>query len=50
MRIIAGNTEFGLNIVKQMAIGHGWDVEIVDSEGGARVEITGITFRPIVCE
>jgi PAS domain S-box-containing protein len=48
---VAGNTGFGLNIVKQIAVGHGWDVDIVDSEdGGTRVEITGITFRPIVCE
>jgi signal transduction histidine kinase len=48
---VAGNTGFGLNIVKQIAVGHGWDVDIVESkDGGTRVEITGITFQPIVYE
>ena len=42
-------TGFGLNIVKQIVVGHGWDVEITESEsGGARFEISGITFQPTV--
>ena len=42
---------FGLNITKQIVVGHGWDIAISDSEaGGARLEITGVTFRPTVCE
>jgi PAS domain S-box-containing protein len=47
----ANNTGFGLNIVKQIVMGHGWDIEIAESEeGGTRFEITGITFRPTVYE
>lgn len=46
-----GNTGFGLNIVKQIAVGHGWEIQITESEsGGARFEITGITFQPMVYE
>ena len=42
-------TGFGLNIVKQIVLGHGWDIEISEGEeGGARFEITGVTFRPTV--
>jgi PAS domain S-box-containing protein len=38
-------TGFGLSIVKQVAEAHGWDVRVTDgSEGGARVEITGVEF------
>jgi PAS domain S-box-containing protein len=48
---VAGNTGFGLNIVKQIVVGHGWEIDIDDSKsGGTRVEITGVTFRPVVCE
>lgn len=36
-------TGFGLNIVKQAAAAHGWDVRVTDGdEGGARFEITGV--------
>ncbi len=42
-------TGFGLNIVKQIVLGHGWDVDVVEGEdGGARFEITGISFKPTV--
>lgn len=42
-----GNMGYGLAIVKQIALGHGWDIEVEEgSEGGARFEITGITFQP----
>ena len=47
----AGNPGFGLNITKQIVVGHGWNIDVSDSEeGGARFEITGVTFRPTVCE
>lgn len=43
------NTGFGLNIVKQIVIGHGWEIEITEGEeGGARFEISGVTFKPAV--
>jgi signal transduction histidine kinase len=36
-------TGFGLNIVKEIAAAHGWDVAITDSEdGGARFEFSGV--------
>jgi nitrogen-specific signal transduction histidine kinase len=36
-------TGFGLNIVKQVADAHGWDVAVTESEtGGARFEFTGV--------
>jgi PAS domain S-box-containing protein len=42
-------TGFGLNIVKQIVLGHGWDIDVTEGEtGGARFEITGITFQPTV--
>lgn len=38
-------TGFGLNIVSQVAAAHGWDVRVCESgTGGARFEITGVTF------
>ncbi len=38
-------TGFGLSIVKQVAHAHGWEVRVTDgSQGGARFEITGVTF------
>jgi signal transduction histidine kinase len=38
-------TGFGLNIVKQVADTHGWNVRVTDgSDGGARFEITGVEF------
>ncbi len=43
------HTGFGLNIVKQIALGHGWNIEVGESaSGGARFEITGVTFEPSV--
>jgi len=39
-------TGFGLNIVKQVAAAHGWDVRVTESnEGGARFEITDVEFE-----
>lgn len=36
-------TGFGLNIVKQVANAHGWEIEVGEgAEGGARFEITGV--------
>lgn len=36
-------TGFGLNIVEQIAIAHGWQIEATESDaGGARFEITGV--------
>ena len=47
----AGTPGFGLNITKQIVVGHGWEIGITESEeGGVRVEITGVTFRPTVYE
>lgn len=38
-------TGFGLAIVKQVAEAHGWTVSVTESDGGgARFEITGVTF------
>jgi len=53
IRIHDGRREprFGLNLTKQIVVGHGWSIGISDGEeGGARFEITGVTFRPTVCE
>jgi PAS domain S-box-containing protein len=36
-------TGFGLNIVQEIALAHGWEISVTDSEtGGARFEITGV--------
>jgi len=38
-------TGFGLNIVKQVAKAHGWDIGVTEgAEGGARFELTGVEF------
>ena len=43
----SGNTGFGLNIVRQIVVGHGWEITVTDGEnGGARFEISGPTFQP----
>jgi len=48
---LAGNAGFGLNLVKQVVVGHGWEIDLTESDGGGvRFEITGVTFRPIVYE
>lgn len=42
-----GNMGYGLAIVKQIALGHGWEIDVTEgSDGGARFEVTGITFEP----
>ncbi|TKX67571.1 PAS domain-containing protein [Halorubrum sp. SP9] len=42
----AGNTGFGLAIVKEIATAHGWTVEATTGEdGGARFEVRGIDRR-----
>ncbi|MFW6152745.1 MAG: response regulator [Halobacteriota archaeon] len=42
-----GNMGYGLAICKQIALGHGWDIEVGESDtGGARFTVTGITFQP----
>ncbi|TKX75203.1 histidine kinase [Halorubrum sp. GN11_10-6_MGM] len=39
----SGGTGFGLDIVSQIADGHGWEVRATESdEGGARFEFTGV--------
>lgn len=41
----------GLTIVERIATGHGWDISVTEShDGGARFEITGVTFQPTVYE
>lgn len=36
-------TGFGLSIVQQIVAGHGWEIQITDSDdGGARFDITGV--------
>ena len=36
-------TGFGLSIVKEVALAHGWDISVTESrDGGARFEITGV--------
>lgn len=36
-------TGFGLNIVRQIATGHGWEIHVTESgSGGARFEVTGV--------
>lgn len=43
------HTGFGLNIVKQIALGHGWDVDVTDGQrGGACIELSGVSFEPSV--
>jgi PAS domain S-box-containing protein len=42
----ADGTGFGLSIVQEIAEAHGWSVHVVDgAEGGARIEVTGVTRR-----
>ena len=44
-------TGLGLTIVERIATGHGWEIDVTEgTDGGARFEITGITFRPAVYE
>jgi PAS domain S-box-containing protein len=39
-------TGFGLSIVNQVVDAHGWDVRVTESsDGGARFEVTGVTFE-----
>lgn len=40
-----GGAGLGLNIVKQVADAHGWDIRVTDgSDGGVRFEITDVAF------
>jgi len=40
---VEGGTGFGLNIVREIARAHGWEVRVTESAaGGARFEITGV--------
>ncbi|WP_229126403.1 response regulator [Halapricum desulfuricans] len=43
------HTGLGLNIVKQIALGHGWEIDITDGkDGGTCFEFSGVTFQPSV--
>jgi CheY-like chemotaxis protein len=43
---IGDSTGFGLAIIDQIAASHGWDVAVTEAaNGGARFEITGVTFQ-----
>ncbi len=45
------NSGFGLAIVKQIALAHGWEIELdTDREEGVRFEIDDVTFTPLVYE
>ena len=38
-------TGFGLNIAREIAVAHGWEIQVTESEaGGARFDITGVTM------
>ena len=40
-------TGFGLSIVREVVEAHGWEISVTESgDGGARFEITGVTFTP----
>jgi PAS domain S-box-containing protein len=39
-----GGSGYGLSIVRTIVNAHGWDVCVVEGDGGARFEITGIEF------
>ena len=42
-------TGFGLAIVNQIALAHGWGIDVVpEIEDGVRFEITDVTFTPLV--
>ncbi|MFW6448665.1 MAG: sensor histidine kinase, partial [Halobacteriota archaeon] len=44
-----GNLGYGLAIVKQIALGHGWEVEVSESDaGGTLFEIGNVTFEPTI--
>lgn len=39
-------TGYGLQIVNEIAVAHGWDIDVTEAnDGGARFDITGITLR-----
>ncbi|MES3517956.1 MAG: response regulator [Natronomonas sp.] len=42
------NTGFGLNVARQIVLGHGWTISATDGDDGTRFEISGVTFRPAV--
>jgi signal transduction histidine kinase len=38
-----------LSIVKEIVVGHGWEISLIEGEdGGARFEIDNIVFQPAV--
>ena len=37
-------TGFGLNVAREIVEAHGWTIEVVESEGGARFEIHGVSL------
>jgi signal transduction histidine kinase len=38
-------TGYGLQIVEEIAVSHGWEITVIDADnGGARFEITGVTL------
>ena len=40
-------TGFGLSIVREVVEAHGWEISVAEADtGGARFEITGVTFTP----
>ena len=42
-------TGFGLTIVKQIALAHGWDITLdADRDAGVRFDLTDVTFTPLV--
>ncbi|AEN07772.1 PAS/PAC sensor signal transduction histidine kinase (plasmid) [halophilic archaeon DL31] len=41
-----GGTGYGLQIVNEIAVAHGWEIDVTEAnDGGARFEITGVTLR-----
>lgn len=45
------NAGLGLNVVKQIIVGHGWEINASEGDaGGARFDITDLTFHPLICD
>ncbi|MFW5949541.1 MAG: ATP-binding protein [Halolamina sp.] len=40
----ADGTGYGLDIVQRIVDAHGWSVSLAEGDGGARFELTGVTF------
>ncbi|MEZ3117219.1 response regulator [Halobaculum sp. MBLA0147] len=41
------NPGFGMTIVRQIALAHGWDIEVAESSGGAEFLVSGIGTIPV---